>query len=130
MKKFIAVMFFIALVIGSGIYESQFIAKTFNTLESQLEHALELLEVDKENINTEKNINYMTAVHKDWQKKTKVLKFFVWHTGIKEMEIGLARITSYIVENDYKEAYVELNTLIDYSEHYKEDYRFSVQNIF
>lgn len=130
MKKLIAVIIFILIVICSGLIESNFIAKTFQFLEDELEHVMQMIAVDKENIDTEENINYMKNLHQQWKKKTKILKFFVWHTGIKEMEIGLARITSYIEENDYKETYVELNNLIDYSEHYKEDYRFSIENIF
>ena len=71
----------------------------------------------------------LKTIHKNWQKRTKILKFFVWHTGFKDVEIGLSRITSYTEENDYTEAYTELNNLIDYCIHYCEDYKFNLQNI-
>ena len=80
-------------------------------------------------IDTEENVNSLKQLHAHWQKHTQILKFFVWHTGIKDVEIGLSRITSYTEMNNYEEAYTELNNLIDYCNHYSEDYRFSIQNI-
>lgn len=129
MKKLITVLAFIAIIISAGIFESWYISKTFTYLEDQLKTAIEMLKVDDENIDTEKNISFLKTLHIEWQKKTKNLKFFVWHTGIKDVEVGLSRITSYTEENNFTEAYVELNNLLDYTEHYKEDYKFKIQNI-
>ena len=129
MKKLIAVVTLFIFIIAFGVFESAYISHTFTFLENQLKIVSAMLEKDDENIDTEENITHLKDLHTEWQKKTKVLKFFVWHTGIKDVEVGLSRITSYTEENNYTEAYVELNNLIDYSKHYKEDYRFSIQNI-
>ena len=87
------------------------------------------MEYDTENINTEENIVKINQIRKRWQDKTQLLEIFVWHTVIKEIENSLSRITSYVKQNDFKEAYTELNSLIDYSEYYSQDYRFSIQNV-
>lgn len=128
-KKFIAIIIFLALVLTAGFFESNYITKSFNELEDRLSDVRYELSLTPDKIDTEENITKLKQIHTDWQKHTKVLKFFVWHTGIKDIEVGLSRITSYTEENDYTEAYTELNNLIDYSNHYSQDYRFSFQNI-
>ncbi len=130
MKRMIAVISFAVIITTAGIFESLYIQKTFSFLEGQAEIIEEKLAADDTKIDTEENIGAIKDLHKEWQKKTKVLKFFVWHTGIKDVEVGLARIQSYTEENNYTEAHVELTNLIDYTRHYKEDYKFSIQNIF
>ena len=128
-KKFIAVIIFLILIIGAGLYESHYIISSFEELVGELNNIKTELSLDPENIDTPENIGTLIEIHEDWQKHTQVLKFFVWHTGFKDVEIGLARITSYTEENNFTEAYVELNNLIDYCIHYSQDYKFSLQNI-
>ncbi|MGN1258632.1 MAG: DUF4363 family protein [Christensenellales bacterium] len=128
-KKLISVLALIVVVGFAGFFESNYIIKSFDYLNSELIQVMNDLSADPEHIDTKENVDNLKAIHTNWQKHTKVLKFFVWHTGIKEVEVGLSRITSYTEENDYTEAYVELNNLIDYCNHYSEDYRFSLQNI-
>mgnify|MGYP001070118117 CR=1 FL=1 len=128
-KKLISVLALIVVVGFAGFFESNYIIKSFDYLNSELILVMNNLSADPEHIDTKENVDNLKAIHTNWQKHTKVLKFFVWHTGIKEVEVGLSRITSYTEENDYTEAYVELNNLIDYCNHYSEDYRFSLQNI-
>lgn len=128
-KKLISVLVFIVVIGFAGFFESHYIIKSFDYLNTELEQVRTDLGADTEHIDTKENIDNLKHIHTDWQKHTKVLKFFVWHTGIKEVEVGLSRITSYTEENNYTEAYVELNNLIDYCNHYSEDYRFSLQNI-
>lgn len=128
-KKLISVLVFIVVIGFAGFFESNYIIKSFDYLNTELKQVRTDLGADTEHIDTKENIDNLKHIHTDWQKHTKVLKFFVWHTGIKEVEVGLSRITSYTEENNYTEAYVELNNLIDYCNHYSEDYRFSLQNI-
>ena len=128
-KKLIAVLIFICIIAATGIFESNYIIKSFDGLSSTLTSIEAQLSQNEEIIDTEENIAILKQTHKNWQDRTKVLKFFVWHTGIKDVEVGLSRITSYTEQNNYEEAYTELNNLIDYCNHYSEDYRFSIQNI-
>ena len=69
-------------------------------------------------------------MHIEWDKKTRVLKCLIWHSGVKDVETGLARVSIYVEENDYKEAAAELASLIDYCAHYLDDFHLSVENIF
>lgn len=89
-----------------------------------------MINVDKENIDTEENVFFVKDLHEKWHKKTNVLKALIWHTGIKDIEIGLSRIETYTSENDYTEALAELDSLIDYVGHYASDFRLTFSNLF
>ena len=128
-KKYIFIGIFIVSIVLAGFFESHYIVTSFEFLEDELYAFAEQMEYDTENINTEENIVKINQIRKRWQDKTQLLEIFVWHTVIKEIENSLSRITSYVKQNDFKEAYTELNSLIDYSEYYSQDYRFSIQNV-
>lgn len=81
-------------------------------------------------MNTEENIKLLKELHAEWTEKKKVLKIFVWHTNLKDVEVGLSRIQSYTAENDFTEAYTEIQNLIDFSKHFRQDYELNLQNIF
>ena len=89
---------------------------------------IELAE-SKDNIDTDELKQKTNNIHLEWEKKVKVLKCLIWHTGIKDVEVGLARIAVYVDENDYTEAYAEIASLIDYVAHYLDDFRVSAENI-
>jgi len=116
------------LVIGC-IFEERYITNSFKWLINNLETIQIELTENKEQIDTEEFILKSHTLHEDWHKKVKVLKCIIWHTGIKDVEVGLARISVYIEENDYTEAYAELASLIDYCAHYLEDFSITSENI-
>lgn len=128
-KKWI-VMISITVVLVIGCYfEERYITNSFKWLINSLETLQIELTENKESIDTEEFINKAYTLHEDWHKKVKVLKCIIWHTGIKDVEVGLARISVYIEENDYTEAYAELASLIDYCAHYLEDFSIATENI-
>lgn len=119
----------VVLVFGCVI-ESGYINKSFDWLINSLETIQIELTENKDKIDTDKFIKDIYNLHNDWHKKVKVLKCLIWHTNIKDVEVGLARISVYIRENDYTEAYAEIASLIDFSAHYLDDFRISAENIF
>ena len=128
-KRLITIIVLIALVFGAGYFESRYIISSFDELIGELNEVKTTLSLTPDKIDSSENIGKLVKIHEDWQEHTAILKFFVWHTGIKDVEVGLSRITSYTEENNFTEAYVELNNLIDYCKHYSKDYRFNIQNI-
>ena len=119
----------IVLVIGCTL-ESFYVNKSFDWLINSLETIQIELRENKEKVDTEKFIGDIYDLHNKWHKKVKVLKCLIWHTNIKDVEIGLARISVYIEENNYTEAYAEIAALIDFTAHYLDDFRVSLENIF
>ena len=112
------------------IVESSYVNKSFDWLINSLETIQIEITENKDKIDDEKFVNSIYDLHNVWHNKVKVLKCLIWHTNIKDVEIGLARISVYIGENNFTEAYAEIASLIDFSAHYLDDFRISVENIF
>ena len=119
----------IILIVGCLI-ESIYVNKSFNWLINSLESFQIEIKENKDKIDTELLIDEIYQIHNKWNKKVKILKCVIWHTNIKDVEIGLARISVYVEENNYTEAYAEIAALIDFSGHYIEDFSISTENIF
>lgn len=130
MVKFFLFILLTATIIAASIFESVYIEKTFEFLERELFTIEQLLEKDTENIDTEENIQAIKTLTKKWHKKATRLRFLVWHTAIKDVEVGLSKIESYTIENEYKEVFVELNYLVNFSKQYKKDFKVLLENIF
>lgn len=129
-KKWIfMVLLTIVLVVGC-VLESFYVNKSFDWLINSLETVQIQLTENKDKIDTDELIEKVYDLHNEWHKKVKLLKCLIWHTNIKDVEVGLARISVYVEENNYTEAYAEIASLIDFSAHYLDDFRISTENIF
>lgn len=129
-KKWIFVLSLMAVLAVSCILEYRFVNNSFEYLHSKLIEYKQKIEVNEEQIDTEENIVFVQKLHEDWHKKSNVLKALIWHTGIKDIEVGLSRIETYTSENDYTEALAELDSLIDYVMHYSSDFKLTLENLF
>ena len=128
-KKWIIISSIAILLVVSCILEYRYVNNTFNYLHDKLLKYETMLRLDEENIDSEENIKYITNLHEEWDHKVKGLKAIIWHTGIKDIEIGMARIKTYTEENDFKEALAELQGLIDYLENYKDEFTLTIENL-
>ena len=128
-KWIIMISLSIVLVFGC-ILETSYVNRSFDWLINSLETIQIDLAENKDKIDTDEFIEDIYNLHNSWHEKVKVLKCLIWHTNIKDVEVGLARISVYIEENDYTEAYAEIASLIDFSAHYLDDFRVSSDNIF
>ena len=125
--------FFVSLgatIVTMSVLESLYIERTLIDLEKDLMSFETMLEVDKENINTFENLQRIEYITTKWHKSATKLKYLVWHTGIKDVEVGMSRIATYTHENDFTEAKVELNNLLDFARHYAEDFKILPENVF
>lgn len=129
-KKWIVVVTIIAALVIGCIIEYNFVNKTFDNMTSRFETVKTMLSQNQEHIDTAQILDYLEDLHDDFHKKEKVLKSLIWHTGLKDVEIGISRIISYAQNNEYVEAVAEANGLIDYCKHYGQDFKISWDNIF
>ena len=129
-KKWIVILIISIGLVAGCIAEYKFVNNAFDFIHDELVGYKAVLNSDQENINKEENVLYVETLHQKWAKKVKILKSLIWHTGIKDIEVGLARIKIYTEQNDYKEALTELEGLIDYVKHYREDFTLSLENLF
>ena len=128
-KKWIMMLTIAFLLIIGCVFESRFVNGSFNWLINSLETLQIELAESKDNISIDKLMIESYNLHNDWHKKVGLLKCLIWHTNIKDIETGLARISVYIEENDYTEAYAEIASLIDFVAHYLDDFRISPENV-
>lgn len=129
-KKWIFVLSLMAVLTVSCVLEYRFVNNSFEYLHSKLIEYKQMIDQNKEQIDTEENIVYVQALHENWHKKSNILKSLIWHTGIKDIEVGLSRIETYTSENNYTEALAELDSLIDYVMHYSSDFKLTLENLF
>ncbi len=128
-KKWIVVLSIITLLAVGCTLEYNFVNREFQTLEQKLETYKTMLDQTEDHVATAENVAYIDDVHTYWHEKNKVLKSLIWHTGLKDIEVGMARIKTYVEEDDYTEALTELESLIYYITHYADDFKLSIENI-
>lgn len=122
------IIILIALCVGC-YFENKYVNQTFDEITNSMEIYKSMLEEREDNIAVDENINYLINVHNGFHEKEKSLKALIWHTGLKDIEVGISRIITYTNENDYTEAMAETNALIDYCKHYSFDFDISLENI-
>lgn len=118
----------IALIVG-GILETKYTQNSLCWLISSVEELETNLKANKEDIDSKALVDKANAIDSEWDKKLDNLKCLVWHSCVKDIEIGLARIVVYMEENDFTEAYAECASLIDYAKHYLDDFKITLENI-
>lgn len=129
-KKWIIMISLIIVLIVGCVLESTYVNNSFDKLIVKLENFQVELDKNKEKVDLDSFIIEAKQIHNDWHKRVDLLKCLIWHTGIKDIEVGLARISIYIQENDYTEASAEISSLVDYLKHYSSDFDISWENIF
>lgn len=129
-KKWIVMIIIIIVLAVSCVLESNYVNSSFLFLENNLnEYRLKIENTAEENLNNDENIKFISELHDEWHDKLKGLKCLIWHSGVKEVEVGLSRIQTYTKENDKTETLVEIKALMDFLDHYSEDFTIAVENI-
>ena len=129
-KKWVIVLSILALLVVGCVLEYRFVNSTFEEMTVRFESVKAMLDQNQEHVDAEEILNYLDDLHNDFHQKEKVLKALIWHTGLKDVEIGISRIITYAKNNDYTEAMAETNGLIDYCKHYGQDFKITWDNIF
>ena len=129
-KKWVIVLSILALLVVGCVLEYRFVNSTFEEMTVRFENVKAMLDQNQEHVDTEEILSYLDDLHQDFHQKEKVLKALIWHTGLKDVEIGISRIITYAENNDYTEAMAETNGLVDYCKHYGQDFKITWDNIF
>lgn len=128
-KKWIVMISLSVILVVGCFLESKYVNNSFEELINSLETLQIELTESKEKIDTSEFISKAYDIHNNWHSRLGGLKCLIWHTGLKDIEISLAKISTYVSENDYTESYAEIASLIDYVAHYLDDFKISLENI-
>lgn len=129
-KKWIIILIVSAALIVGCILEGKYVNKAFDEIIDDLYVYQDMLENSGDNVDSQANIDFIDDLHDEFHKLERALKMLIWHTGLKDVEVGMSRILTYVEENNKTEALVETHALIDYCEHYSLDFQISAENIF
>ncbi|MBQ8424823.1 MAG: DUF4363 family protein [Clostridia bacterium] len=128
-KKWVVMVALTIILVVGCVYESKYIHSSFSGLINSLETLQIEITENKEKIDTEELITKSYNLHDKWHKSIRGIKCMIWHTGVKDIEVGFARIAAYVEENEYADAYAEIASLIDYIAHYLDDFKISIENV-
>lgn len=128
-KKWIIILIVSALLISGCILEGKYVNQAFDEIVDDLYTYQAMLKNSGEDIDNQENIDFIDNLHDEFHKLERALKMLIWHTGLKDVEVGMSRILTYVEENNKTEALVETNALIDYCEHYSLDFKISGENV-
>lgn len=117
MKRWIATMCIVALIVGAIIWEQIYVHQTFDQLETQVDALLTAVEAcGDDSADTDTNKAQIAAIEKYWTKRERVLCYLVKHTetfqisdaiiyaknfiefGNKEEVMSALRILTYLVK--------------------------------
>ncbi len=123
-KTILSIVISFSILIGICIFESIFIHKTINSVET----ALIQLET-KTKMQTATKADAL-KVNEEWQNKKRILHIFVPHNDIGYIDYWLGEAISYIESKNFDHALSKVQVLISIFNQIPEVYSLSLQNIF
>lgn len=129
-KKWIIMICIVIILVVGCVLETNYINNSFKFLENNLIKFKEtVVNTPEEELDSPQFSEYVSKLHNEWHVKLSGLKCLIWHSGVKDVEVGLSRIQTYTSEKDKTETLAEINSLIDYLDHYSEDFTIAIENI-
>lgn len=80
--------------------------------------------------NEEKSKNGIDKAMEKWHKVNEILVLYIEHADLEKTEMYMAEANSYIETKEYTMAVQSVDTSIFLLEHFKDKYKFSLENIF
>ena len=123
-KTILSIVISFSILVGICIFESVFIHKTINSVET----ALIQLET-KTKMQTATKADAL-KVNEEWQNTKRILHIFVPHNDIGYIDYWLGEAISYIESKNFDHALSKVQVLISIFNQIPEVYSLSLQNIF
>lgn len=130
MKRFLAILFLVFILIGFSVFE-EFYNKTFlKTLNTKAEQVSVVINKNENNLNVNE-VNDKYNVLKDfWQKSKNTLCYFTNYEKIKSIDESFVKLETAIKHNDISLAAENIAVIKEYSEFFKYIMGFSLSNLF
>lgn len=130
MKRFLAILFLVFVLIGFSVFE-EFYNKTFlKTLNTKAEQVSVVINKNENNLNVNE-VNDKYNVLKDfWQKSKNTLCYFTNYEKIKSIDESFVKLETAIKHNDISLAAENIAVIKEYSEFFKYIMGFSLSNLF
>ncbi|HEY8419390.1 MAG TPA: DUF4363 family protein [Clostridia bacterium] len=112
MKRAIAAIIVLAILIAVSVLEIVYVDNRLNSLKDKTLVLYQNMEQDKLNIDTTKNIETILDIEREWEKDKKIFNFLFSHNQINELTYKIVSLKTYINQNDYNMANTAAATIL------------------
>ena len=129
MKKFIAILFVIFILVGLSVLEEITIDSYLNDIQMQSQELMDLTKGTK-NIQTEEIILKVNELEETWVHHEEILCLVANHKDMRDLCIEIQRLKGNIEVNQYEDFTASLKIINHLSQDYHKIMGISWQNIF
>lgn len=128
MKRIISIVIIIVALLGIGFYEVFSVNKVITTLEHEVNELQTEIKQGKDNLPA--YANKVESAKNKWDKAEPSMCLVFSHKDLSTISDSLTKLLSYVQNDDYDNAYAEVDLLKSYSDKNKHIMGFNAQNIF
>ncbi len=129
MKKFIAILFVVLVLVGLSVWEEITIDNYLNDIQTQSQELMDLTYGSK-NIQTEEIILKVNTLEETWVHHEEILCMFANHKDMRDLCTEIQRLKGNIEVNQYEDFTASLKIINHLSQDYHKIMGISFQNIF
>ncbi len=129
MKKFIAILFVILILVGLSVWEEITIDTYLNDIQTQTQELMDLTKGTK-NIQTEEIILKVNELEETWVHHEEILCLVANHKDMRDLCTEIQRLKGNIEVNQYEDFTASLKIINHLSQDYHKIMGISWQNIF
>ncbi len=129
MKKFIAILFVVFILVGLSIWEEVTIDKYLNDIQIQSQELMDLTK-DTKNIQTEEILIKVNKLEETWIHHEEILCLVANHKDMRDLCVEIQRLKGNIEVNQYEDFTASLKIINHLSQDYHKIMGLSFQNIF
>ncbi len=129
MKKFIAILFVILILVGLSVWEEITIDTYLNDIQTQTQELMDLTKGTK-NIQTEEIILKVKELEETWVHHEEILCLVANHKDMRDLCTEIQRLKGNIEVNQYEDFTASLKIINHLSQDYHKIMGISWQNIF
>jgi len=130
MKRLIAILFIVFLLIGVSVTEELLLHHTIDNVNSSSSEILSLIDESEDTINTEEISSSLENLKTFWNDEEKNLCFFTSYEKIKNMDESIAKLYYAIKNNDRSLAIENVACIQNYSNFLHYIMGFNLNNLF
>ena len=129
MKKFIAILFVVFILVGLSVWEEITIDRYLNDIQIQSQELMDLTKGTK-NIQTEEILIKVNKLEETWIHHEEILCLVANHKDMRDLCVEIQRLKGNIEVNQYEDFTASLKIINHLSQDYHKIMGISFQNIF
>lgn len=130
MKKLIAILVLVSILIAIATLEQVYINNFINTLNAKSQQVSALIEVDTENLNREEVKSSFEDLNKFWNDAKNKLCYFTNYEKIKSTDESFVKLETAIKNNDSSLAIENISIIKAYGDFFTYFMGFNINNLF